>query len=126
MDDKFLYQNKILKERRKELRNNLTDAEYLLWQKLKGNKLGYKFTRQYSIGPYIVDFYCPKLKLAIELDGKAHQNPEAKLYDADREEYLKSLGVIVVRFWNSEVAQHTQDVLKTISKLAKKRGVTPS
>jgi len=66
-----------LKDTRKYLRNNLTEAESLLWEVLKGKKLaGRKFRRQHSIGYYIVDFYCPSEKLIIELDGQHHFTPE--------------------------------------------------
>lgn len=121
MDDKFLYQNKILKEWRKELRNNLTDAEYLLWQKLKGSKLGFKFTRQYSVGPYILDFYCPQFRLAIELDGGVHNTEESKTYDKERDEYLKNHDIVTIRFWNSEVSRNLEKVVETITKSLEER-----
>jgi very-short-patch-repair endonuclease len=126
MNEKYIHQRKIFKERRKELRNSPTEAEYLLWQGLKSSKLGYKFTRQHSGGPYILDFYCPKLKLAVEVDGGVHQNLEAKEYDKDRDKYLQSGEIKVIRFWNFEVVENLQKVLKEISESAKERSVTPS
>jgi very-short-patch-repair endonuclease len=60
-----------------------------------------EFFRQYSIGPYILDFYCPALKLAVELDGGQHNQCESKAYDAARSEYLKLQGIEVMRFWNN-------------------------
>jgi very-short-patch-repair endonuclease len=63
---------KINKKKRQYLRNNATKAEKILWQKLKNSRLGYKFRRQHSIKEYITDFYCPKLKLIIEIDGDVH------------------------------------------------------
>ena len=67
-----IHNNKNQKSRRKNLRNNMTKAEIILWSKLKGKQLGYKFRRQHGIGKYIIDFYCPKLKLIIEVDGDVH------------------------------------------------------
>lgn len=119
MDNKFLYNNKSLKDRRKELRNNQTKAELLLWQKLRRSRItGYKFVRQYSVGPYILDFYCPKLRLGIELDGDYHNDPEAILYDKDRENYLKSVNIKIIRFWNSEVLQNITSVVQKITAVA--------
>ena len=70
-----------------------------------------KFFRQYSIGPYILDFYCPTLKLAIELDGGQHNQPENRDYDSARSEYLKAQGIEVTRFWDNEVLHDIQSVL---------------
>src|SRR4030042_4179468 len=82
---------------------------------------GMKFFRQYSTGPYILDFYCPKLKLAIELDGGQHTHEDNLEYDAERSAYLKSQGVDVMRFWNHEVLQDTDNVLAMIA-----QKITPS
>ena len=110
MDSKFLYNNKTLKIRRQELRNNQTEAEKLLWKFVSKNKiLGLRFLRQYSIGPYILDFYCPKIRLGIELDGKIHE--KSKLYDKDREKYLDGLDIKIIRFQNDEVLKDTKEVL---------------
>ena len=82
-----------LKDRRKDLRNNLTPAEATLWKYLKGSTLkDRKFRRQHSIGNYIVDFYCPEEKLIIELDGEVHNDPMQAVYDAERSEWLISMG----------------------------------
>jgi len=73
MEEKFRFNIKSLKDRRRELRSNQTEFEKILWTSLRGRKLnGFKFHRQYSIGPYIVDFYCPFIRLAIEIDGGHH------------------------------------------------------
>ena len=69
-----------LKEQRKVLRNESTPAEIALWQMLKGKSTGYKFRRQHSVGNYILDFYSPAIRLAIELDGEVHNNSEAEEY----------------------------------------------
>ena len=79
-----------------------------------------KFFRQYSIGPYILDFYCPTVKLAVELDGGQHNQSDKRERDAARSEYLKAQGIDVMRFWNNEVLLEIESVL---SKLALK--ITP-
>jgi len=93
-----------LKQRRRELRRNQTETEKTLWAYLRKRQLyGMKFFRQYSIGPYILDFYCPTMKLAIELDGGQHNQGEKKEHDSARSEYLIAQGIDVIRFWNHEV-----------------------
>lgn len=115
MNSKFLYNNKVLKDRRKELRNDATEAEKILWDNLKHSKLGgFKFVRQYSVGPYILDFYCPKLRLAIELDGRQHDEMEAFLYDKDREDYLNTVYIKTIRFWNKEIMDNIKGSLNKI------------
>ncbi len=108
----ILYNHPKLKGRRKELRNNQTEAENLLWEKLRRNQLGYKFKRQHSIGRFILDFYCPEKKLAIELDGAQHL--ENKQYDKEREAYLSEFGIKTLRFWNSEVTKDLNSVIQKI------------
>lgn len=106
----------VLKDRRIELRKNQTPQEVLLWARLRGNQLGLKFKRQHSIGPYILDFYCPDRKLAIELDGFQHL--ENKEYDEERNRYLLCLEIKTIRFWNNEVNVNMEGVLqKVISEL---------
>jgi very-short-patch-repair endonuclease len=126
MNEKFLYQNKIFKERRKELRNGATDAEKILWENLKHRKLGgFKFVRQYGVGPYILDFYCSKLRLAIELDGSQHGEQDAVLYDKDRTDYLDAVHIKVLRFWNMEIIKNLNGSLNKILNEAL-NGQTPS
>lgn len=111
-----LHNKKYLKEKRKKLRNNSTEAEILLWLELKQSKLsGRKFRRQHSIGDYIVDFYCPNENLAIELDGEVHFEEDQIEYDRIRDKYLNSLGIEVLRFENQEVLLNIDKVLKEIS-----------
>jgi very-short-patch-repair endonuclease len=97
------------------LRHNQTEAEKALWAHLR-NKQFYelKFFRQYSIGPYILDFYCPNMKLAIDLDGGQHNQCENQEYDAARSEYLKAHGIEVMRFWNHEVLHDMKSVLSAL------------
>jgi len=80
------------KEKRRQLRNNLTKAEVIVWQHLKGRQVNNcKFRRQYSIGPFVLDFYCPELKLAIEIDGSSHDHEDAQAYDQERQKYIEAL-----------------------------------
>lgn len=86
-------------EKRRNLRNNLTPAETKIWAKLRGRQVeNCKFRRQYSIGVFVVDFYLPELKLAIEIDGDSHFQPDAIEYDKERQLYLEAKGIGVVRF----------------------------
>ncbi len=106
---------KSLKSRRKSLRNSLTPAEAILWKNLQRSQLeGMKFRRQHSIGSYIVDFFCPECRLAIELDGEGHFNSFKAEYDSRRTAYLSKLNVRVLRFENRAVLDNVQGVLETI------------
>ncbi|MBI5212220.1 MAG: DUF559 domain-containing protein [Nitrospirae bacterium] len=106
----------ILKQRRQDLRCNQTEAEKIFWTHVRSKQfLGLKFFRQYSVGPYILDFYCPKKKLAIELDGGQHAQDDNREYDVARAEYLKMQGIEVMRFWNNEVLQNSNVVLASIA-----------
>lgn len=107
----------ILKNYRKGLRNNMTEAEVVLWKYLKGSQLdGKKFRRQHSFGNYILDFYCAPLKLAIELDGASHFTEEGMAYDEKRTKFLNEHGIVVIRFENEAVLKNVQSVLDEISK----------
>ncbi|TAN41409.1 MAG: endonuclease domain-containing protein [Nitrospirae bacterium] len=106
----------VLKEQRRGLRRNQTDAEKAFWSKVRAKQFyGIKFFRQYSIGPYILDFYCPTLKLAVELDGGQHTEKQNQEYDTARTEYLTTQGIKVVRFWNNEVLCNIDGVLEKIT-----------
>ena len=85
-----------------------------MWNKLRNNQLGTKFKRQYSIGPYIVDFYSSDQKLVIELDGGQHQRLEEREYDDYRSRYFQSLGQTVIRIKNSELDTDLTGVLEKI------------
>ena len=102
--------------RRKELRNNSTPEEILLWLRLKNSQTGFKFRRQHSIGGYILDFYCPLKKLAIEIDGPQHFKKENKEYDKVRSDYLAGLNIKVLRFTNSQISSETEKVMGKIKK----------
>ncbi|MFI5196456.1 MAG: DUF559 domain-containing protein, partial [Chitinophagales bacterium] len=95
-------------------RKNSTEAEHILWQKLRGSKLGEKFRRQHPIESYIVDFVCLNKGIIIEVDGGYHEIPEQEEYDKDRTRVLEELGFRVIRFTNDKVIHQTDDVLSTI------------
>ncbi|MBN2157882.1 MAG: endonuclease domain-containing protein [Spirochaetes bacterium] len=103
------------KEKRRILRNNATHAEKLIWDKLRKRQINnIRFRRQVSIGPYIVDFYCPELKLVVEIDGEYHLNIEVIEYDKNRERYLRELGIKIVRFTNDEILTGIEPVVEKI------------
>lgn len=94
------------------LRHEETKAEKMLWEELRNRKLGIKFRRQHPVDKFILDFYAPEIKLAIELDGVSHV--ENKEYDQLRTNYLKSTNIKILRFWNSEIENNLQKVLREI------------
>jgi very-short-patch-repair endonuclease len=104
-----------LKPLSRSLRKSMTDAERLLWSKLRRKQLkGYQFYRQKIIGRFIVDFYCPAAKLVIELDGGQHYLPEGQSRDGLRDAYLEETGARVLRFSDREVFENTNEVLEKI------------
>jgi very-short-patch-repair endonuclease len=104
-----------LKARRRELRNTPTPAEIVLWRNLQRRQLlGKKFRRQFSIGKYVVDFFCSECNLAVELDGASHYSILREDYEAERTEYLEGLGVRIVRFENRLVSENIEGVLEAI------------
>ena len=107
--------NANLKQRSRELRENMTDAERHLWAKIRMKQLkGYQFYRQKPIGDYIVDFFCLGARLVIEVDGSQHFSEEIRDYDRVRDEYMSSLGLRVLRFTNTEVLGHIEGVVEGI------------
>ncbi len=108
-------------EKRKELRKNQTEPEKRLWQYLRNKQIdNCKFFRQYGIGEYIADFYSPKLKLVIEIDGDTHFTDEAVEYDKIRTKFFNSLGIEVIRFTNEDVMKNIEGVICRISEKIKK------
>ena len=96
--------SKQLKTIRKQLRTHSTQAECVLWRLLKGSQVGgLKFRRQHSIGPYVLDFYCPMLKLGIELDGGIHEDLFVHAKDDEKEAFLNDNGITIMRFPNEVV-----------------------
>ena len=110
-----------IKEKARTLRRNQTDAEKLVWQRLRNRQLMDKrFRRQYPIGQYIVDFVCLNLRLIVELDGGQHMDQQA--YDERRSDYLNQQGFVVVRFWNNEVMGNIEGVLESLILTLSQRG----
>ena len=111
----FLPYNKSLKEFSRDLRSHSTLSEILLWQKLRASQFrGYAFNRQKPLGNYIVDFYCRKLHLVIEVDGNSHFFEDSVLEDEERQRILEKLGVNFLRFQDVEVKRSMASVLNEI------------
>jgi very-short-patch-repair endonuclease len=103
------------KEYRRSLRNNMPKAEVVVWMYIKNKQVeGFKFHRQYGIDKYIADFYCPKLKLVLEIDGYSHMGNRAQEYDANRTKYFESIGLKVVRIANEDVLKNISGVMEGI------------
>jgi very-short-patch-repair endonuclease len=97
-------------------------AEIVLWSRLKSNALdGYKFRRQYSVGKFVIDFYCPRLKLAIEVDGDSHFSDESEPYDKARRDFIESFGISFLRFTNNEIYENLGEVLAKIENCMQKK-----
>jgi len=111
----MLSYDKQLKALSQDLRKNMTDAENLLWLKLRGKQLkGLQFYRQKIIGRYIVDFYCPKANLVIELDGGQHYSEAGKAKDRTRDDVLIEMGIKVLRFSDRDVFENIGGVMEGI------------
>ena len=108
---------KELKIFRKTLRNNLTPAEATLWKHITSKQIhDIQWRRQFSIGTYILDFYCPKAKLAIELDGKEHYTIAGDKYDYERDNFISSKGIKILRYENKEIWESIEQVIEEINK----------
>jgi very-short-patch-repair endonuclease len=110
--NKIIAYNPKLKSLARDLRQNSTLSEILLWMNIKSKTLGYEFHRLVPIDEFIVDFYCHELSLAIEVDGSTHDYNFVK--DESRQEKLKKLGVFVLRFTDEDVKKFMDDVLRSI------------
>lgn len=107
------------------LRKKATDTERILWRRLRNrNFAGYKFRRQHPLGRYILDFYSPAAKLAIELDGGGHNYRFGQIRDQTRSKVLASHGITVLRFWNHQVRHELDSVLKAIWFALEKRALS--
>jgi very-short-patch-repair endonuclease len=108
------------KIKRKTLRKNLPLAEIILWDRLKGRQLeGYKFRRQYSVEDFVIDFYCPELKLAVEVDGDSHYTEDALFSDRKRQIEIETFGIRFRRFSNREIYENVEGVLLKIQERIK-------
>lgn len=102
----------------RRLRQNPTPAEAVLWRRLKGKALGVKFRRQHPIMGWIADFYCPKARLVIEVDGPSHSSDEAQVDDAYRDWVMETKGIVVFRITNEQVLEATDRTIETIRSIA--------
>jgi very-short-patch-repair endonuclease len=102
-------------ELRRNLRKSQTEAEVILWNELRGSKLGIRFRRQFGVGPYIVDFYAPRAQLIIEVDGSIHDLDEIRMNDRHRQTDIEALGLRFLRFTNDEITGNIEAVLLQIS-----------
>jgi very-short-patch-repair endonuclease len=115
MKNRYIPYNKNLKQFSRDLRNNSTLSEVLLWMKIKGKQIkGYQFLRQKPLDRYIADFYCQKLRLVIEVDGYSHYDQEAQENDMLRDSILQRYGLFIMRIDDKEVKQNMNQVLRTI------------
>ena len=112
----YLYNSINQKDLRKKLRNSLGLPEIILWRELKGLKLGKKFRRQYGVGNYSLDFYCPELRFGIELDGSTHDSQESYANDQKRTEFIQSQNIKIIRFQNKDVLNNLNGVVEEIKK----------
>ena len=100
---------------RQSLRNNATSAEAILWRALKGKQVaGLKFRRQFGVGPYVLDFYCPEIRLGIELDGGVHKTSYTHEYDEMRTRFMAENRIRVMRFDNEVVYNNIQGIIDAI------------
>jgi len=108
-------ENKFINAR--NLRNNSTLEERRLWNLIKNKKInGLKFRRQFPIDKYVVDFVCIEIKLAIEIDGGQHNEPQNIQYDKYRTKFLNKLGYTVIRFWNNDIYKDIDGVIEEIKR----------
>jgi ATP-dependent helicase HrpA/adenine-specific DNA-methyltransferase len=113
-------------ERARVLRQTETWAEKLMWRWLRGRRFsGYKFRRQHPLGNYYLDFFCEEAELNIELDGRQHGFSEQQKHDAEREKFLKSLGIKTLRFWNSHLRRNAQSLRDMIFEELQQRAPHP-
>jgi len=114
----------VFKPIRRKLRREMTKSEWVLWSTLRNRKLGYKFRRQYSIGRYIVDFYCREARLIIEVDGISHDGSKYE-YDMARQNFLIQKGFTVSRYSAEDVFNNLEGVIESINLLCKKSNTPP-
>ena len=100
--------------RARRLRREMTEVEKRLWWRLHGEQLGCSFRRHHPVGPYVLDFYCAPLRLAIEVDGHQHGTDEGREHDQRRDAFLAMKGIRTIRFGNHEVIENLEGVVEMI------------
>jgi very-short-patch-repair endonuclease len=114
--------NRSLKKAARHLRKNMTKSEQMLWSRLRGKQiLGVQFYRQKPLGNFIVDFFAPNGKLAVEVDGSQHTEKGHAVRDRQRDDYLANLGIRVLRFNSREVLKDTDAVIDAIFRIMTER-----
>ena len=98
----------------------MTYCEKIMWIHLRRKQLGYRFLRQYSVDQFVIDFYSPEIKFAIELDGSVHNSSEQKEYDVKRQEYLETFGITFIRVTNEELLANANMAFARIEEAIKK------
>ena len=109
----------------RKLRRSLTDAETILWSRLRRDALGLRFRRQHPVGPYIADFACVRARLIVEVDGGTHGTEAERSHDARRDAFMRAHGWRVVRVWNIDVYESLNDVMEMVSRAARELASTP-
>lgn len=111
----YLFNHPKRKRLRQKLRKESPKAEGILWNQLKGRQLNdLKFIRQYGIGSYVVDFYCPRLRLVIEADGPSHFKRSAEEYDKKRQSFIEQFNIHFLRFTNTDIYENLDGVIEEI------------
>jgi len=111
----YFYNDPKSKSRRQSLRTNQTPAEKIIWSIIRNRQIaGLKFLRQYGVGPYILDFYCPATRVGIEVDGGQHAENKNAENDARRTAFLKTQEISIIRFWNNEVLENPEGVYEKL------------
>ena len=111
---------------KRRLRSDMTGPEIRMWSKLRARQLqGLKFRRQHGIGAYIVDFYCPEQSLVIEIDADSHADAAQIVKDKQREKYLQSLGLRVIRYINNDIVKNLDGVLEDLAERLSLESTSP-
>lgn len=114
------YNRKQEKDKRRQLRKDQTYCEQIMWLHLRNRKLlGIKFKRQYSVDKYVIDFYAPEMKLAVELDGNVHNLPDKKEYDKERQTDIEKYKIKFIRITNEELLGNPNKAFKRIEEKIK-------
>ena len=117
--------NPNLRHLARAMRRGPTPAEEALWRLFRDRRLaGFKFRRQHPFGPYILDGYCPRARLVVEADGDTHGTPGGRAADHDRDAYLAANGILVLRFWNTEISDDPDAVIERIAAACAERCAT--